>query len=73
MQREDEKKLEWTIERPTEAGWYWLYDGANPPSLRYVLRSPLNRAVFIVTGAHLTVDRFIGHWAGPLAPPADLP
>lgn len=61
----------WTIDPPTEPGWYWYFGGgSDKPYPGYVYYDDDEKALCInVLGYSLRVDEAKRYWIGPLPVP----
>ena len=63
----------WTRERPTEAGWYWVWvRGLDPFVVEVIHDEQLDALVVDAARGELLLedyDRPLLQWAGPLTPP----
>jgi hypothetical protein len=68
--------LTWRTEKPTKEGWYWWRE--TPQSEAFVIKVNIsgfdpkrNSVSFSGTDGDALLDEWtVGHWAGPLEPPA---
>jgi len=68
--------LTWRTEKPTKEGWYWWRE--TPQSEAFVIKVNIsefdpkrNSVSFSGTDGDALLDEWtVGHWAGPLTPPA---
>jgi hypothetical protein len=67
-----EGRMKWTIEKPTEAGWYWYKGPLSDDQPKVILVYDVGRILYAgpwPDGKTIRMERASGEWAGPFKPP----